>query len=145
MKKLRLMRTLAISGTILVLVPVVFMLLTSIAHLVRAGILRMDYLIPAELFLVVAVGGGLLAWAALASKKRQKEILWLLGLAIVLLFAGQGFAMITGLATGKISPDGWQFSLVMGLFIAYDLAVAALGIVGVLLIRDIRTKQEVAS
>ena len=101
------------------------------------GMFRFDYLMPAELFPVALSGGGLLLWAALRARTRRKLIPWGLGCAVGLLVGGQGLAFATGLASGEIEPVGWWWALVLGAIISYALALVAIGVGGVLLLRDL--------
>ena len=54
------MRLLALVGTIAVWLPIAATLAMSALGSTRAGTFRMDYLMPAELFPAVIVGGALL-------------------------------------------------------------------------------------
>ncbi|HCS39527.1 MAG TPA: hypothetical protein DIW44_08080 [Anaerolineaceae bacterium] len=138
MKKMNwLTKTLAIGGTILVTIPMLAPIIFSIIHLISTGRFLLDFLMPAELGIVVFIGSGLLLWAAIRSRLCLKWIAWSTGIAIVLVFGSQGLAGITGLASGRSEPVGWQFGVVLGGIIGYDLAVIALSIGGVLLCRHL--------
>src|SRR5512143_47947 len=91
-------KILAIVGTVLAWFPTVAPLLASAALFVRARLFRLDYLMPAELFPFALAGGALLLWAAFRAHSRRRLIGWSLGAAVVLLFAGQALAVVTGLA-----------------------------------------------
>jgi hypothetical protein len=132
--KSRFSRVLAIGGTILVWLPVAAMLVFSVAHLIRSGQFMADYLLPAELFLVVVAGAGLLLWAAIRSKSVIKELIIAIVLGLTGLLLSQGVAVWTGLAHGDTEPTGWPWITVLGLIILYDLAVVFLGIIGIRLI-----------
>ncbi len=140
-KKSMLTIILAILGSILVwltlLAPVFFWLLFALR---RGGIDldHFDYLIPAELFPLALVGGGLLVWAALRARRYIKLVVGSLSLAIVALFSGQVLAVLTGLATGETKPGGWEWALVLGAILVYILALVVLGVGGVLLVRELR-------
>src|SRR5512137_1692582 len=129
-------KILAVFGTLLVWLPVAAPVFFSVVGLIDSGFFNFDYLMPAELFPLVLVGGILLLWAALRMHERRALIGWVLGAALVLLIASQGLAVATGLADGRIEPTGWQGALVLGMLIAYDLAVIVLGVAGILLVRD---------
>ncbi len=77
---------LAILGTILAWLPVVAPLFFGIVVLIRAGLFRFDYLMPAEGALLVLGGGLLLLWAALRARTLRALIGWTLGVAVLLLF-----------------------------------------------------------
>jgi hypothetical protein len=133
----KLTRILAIGGTVLVWFPIVAPLLLGVAALFTRHRFLLDYLMPAELFPLVLVGGGLLLWAALRSHRRRVLIIWSLVSAVVLLVGTQGLAVVTGLASGRTEATGWPFTLVMGGMIGFILAVLAIGVGGALLIRDL--------
>lgn len=137
-KNARRTKFLAITGTVLVLFPVAAAIFFSAARLIRGGPFMIDYLLPGELFFVILLGGGLLVWAAFRLKKYLKPVLWTFGLAILLLFAAIGLASATGLATGAIPAGGWESITTTSFMIGSDLAVIALGIVGIKLISAIK-------
>ncbi|MBA4384039.1 MAG: hypothetical protein C0410_04830 [Anaerolinea sp.] len=139
-KKNWLTKTFAIVGTVLVTIPVIAPLVFSISRLISIGKFQIDYLMPAELGLAVLIGAGLLLWAALRSKIYLKWIAWSLGSAIILIIGSQAFAGITGLASGRTDAIGWQFWVVLGGIIGYDLAVIALSVGGILLCKHLFLK-----
>ncbi|MBN1373377.1 MAG: hypothetical protein JW987_15680 [Anaerolineaceae bacterium] len=106
----------------------------------RARRFHFDYLMPAELGLLALGGGGALLWAALRAKLRVKWIAWAIGTAVFLLFASQGLAVITGLADGSTAIGGWEWAIVLGMLIGYIIALIALAIGGIYLIRDLRNR-----
>jgi hypothetical protein len=64
-KKEVLAKILAIVGSALVWLPILAPVLLSILIIIKEHMFGFDYLMPAELFPVTLVGGGLLIWAAL--------------------------------------------------------------------------------
>ena len=130
-------KALAAAGTVLVWLPLLAPLIFGVISYFGDGIFRFDYLMPAELFLVVLAGGGLLAWAALRAGVYLAPIGWGIVLAILLLIATQATAVLTGLASGETAVGGWQWVLTILLLAAYTLAVAFVGVVGLLLLRDL--------
>jgi hypothetical protein len=136
-KKGLLTKALAIVGTVLVWIPVLAPALFSAAFLIRAHMFRFDYLMPAELFPVALAGGCLLLWAALRARSRRGLIGVSLGSAVVLPVTGQAVASVTGLASGRIEPTGWQWALVLASLALYVLALVVLGVGGVLLLHDL--------
>jgi cytochrome c oxidase assembly factor CtaG len=136
-RKTMLTKTLAVVGTALVWCPIVAPLLLSGARLIQARRFVFDYLMPAELFPAVLVGGGLLLWAALRARSRREVIGWALGGAVAFLAACMGLAAVSGMASGAIEASGPWFVLVVSALIAYCLAVVVLGMGGVLLLRDL--------
>jgi len=136
-KKGVLTKILAIAGTALVWFPILAPVLLSVAVIITERMFRFDYLMPAELFPVALAGGGLLIWAALRARSRQRLIGWGLGIAAGLLVGGQVLAVVTGLASGETEPAGWWWMLVLASLVIYSLALVAMGVGGVLLLRDL--------
>jgi hypothetical protein len=130
-------KILAITGTLLVWPPVAAPVFFSVVGLIASGVFNVDYLMPAELFLLVLVGGLLLLWAALRARMRRRWIAWSLGSVVLLPVLGSLVAKVTGLADGRIEPTGWQWALVLAFLAGYVLAIIALGVGGILLIRDV--------
>jgi len=128
---------LAILGTIFVWLPIVAPIIFSVGFALRTGMFRVDYLMPAELFPIAMLGGGMLLWAALRARSRRGLIGWGLVIAVGMLFGGQALAVITGLASGETEPTPWLMALVLVPIGIYVLALVAVGIGGVLLVRDL--------
>lgn len=139
-KRDTLTKTLAIAGTIAVWLPILAPFIFSVMFYFRARRFHFDYLMPAELGLLALGGGGALLWAALRAKLRVKWIAWAIGTAIFLLIGSQGLAVITGLADGSTPIGGWQWAIVLGMLIGYIIALIALAIGGIYLIRDLRNR-----
>ncbi len=135
-------RILAIAGTILVWLPIAFMLLTSAVGSAQAGTFLMDYLTPAELFPLVLAGSALLLWAAFRARSRTRLIGgWLAG-GLGAIVLGMLLAQVTGLTSGRTEPTGWQWGLVLAMIALYVVAVIAIGVGGVLLVRDLFTPKK---
>jgi hypothetical protein len=135
-------RILAILGAVLVWAPILLPIAFSAIGLIASGIFHIDYLMPAELFPSALAGGLLLFWAALRARSRQKWIGWGLGASVVLLVGGQAIAVAAGFASGETEPAGWILALVIACMALYSLAVITLGIVGVMLMRDLFTRAD---
>jgi len=136
-KKDVLAKVLAVTGTTATWIPLLAPVVLTGSRLIQRGSFLFDWLIPAELFLLVLVGGALLLWAALRARSRVKIIAWGLGLAVLILLAAQGLAVASGLASGAAEPTGFWFGLVVALMLIYILAVILLGVGGILLCRDL--------
>lgn len=130
-------KILAVAGTVLVWLPIVFTVLTGIIGTIASRVVRFDYLMPAELFPLALVGGLLLLWAAYRARSQMRSIGWSLGAAVIFLFGGQAIAVVTGLASGAREATGWPFVLVLSLIVLYTLAVIKTGIAGVSLVRKL--------
>jgi hypothetical protein len=136
-KKTTLTKILAVLGTVLVWLPLLAPVLFSALFLFTRRMFRFDYLMPAELFPLALVGGGLLLWAALRARAHRAQIGWGLAVAVVLLFGGQTLAVVTGLASGDIEPAGWWWILVLGSLGIYSLALVVIGLGGAMILRDL--------
>jgi len=130
-------KILATGGTLLAWFPIAATIVLSAIVTIARGVFLLDYLMPAELFPAALAGGGLLLWAALRAHARRRFIGWGLALMVVLLVGGQALAVATGLASGAIEPAGWPWALVIASLVAYTLTLAAIGVAGLLLLRDI--------
>ena len=123
----------AVLGTVLVAVPILFMIVTAVVGFVMRGQLMMDYLMPAELFMAVFPGAILLLAAAIASRTNIRTIAWSFGIAAVSFVGTILYTMLSGLASGAVEAEGWPLYLsLIGIGI-YDLSVLLLGIGGAVL------------
>lgn len=131
-------RVLAGVGTVLAWLPIAATLATGIAGTIVARSLRMDFLMPAELFFVYAVGAVFLAVAALRTRRRLGRLTsWILA-ALVGLVGAQGLAVLTGVASGAEPAAGWRLALVLSMLALYTVAVVMTGVEGVRLVRELR-------
>jgi hypothetical protein len=128
-------KLLAVAGTALAWIPMLAPTAITAVFFLQTGLLRFDYLMPAELFLSALGGGCLLFWASLRAHSHQRFIGWSLAAAVAFLAGSQGSAMITGLASGATEPAGGPLALVILLLIGYLLAVFMIGVGGWLLLR----------
>ena len=128
---------LAIVGTVLIWIPILAPILFTLLYLLTHSIFRFDYLMPAELALLVVVGGALLFWAA----QRAGSQRWLIGAGLGVAAAGlvlsQALAVVSGLASGEREATGFWFVLVLSLLILYILAVIVTGVGGLVLVREL--------
>ncbi|MFA5660580.1 MAG: hypothetical protein WC968_04230 [Bacilli bacterium] len=113
----------AIAGTILVLFPILFMLMTSLIGSIAEGYFLMDYMLPAELSVVIFIGFIFFIFSSWTS--RSDTVLFVLMGAIALIL----FLIII--------IFGGDFIFTMILLILFDIAVLALGIVGILYCRKL--------
>jgi len=140
-KKRGLTKFLAVGGTVLIWIPIVFTVTLSIIGSAVSHRFLCDYLMPAELFPVAFVGALALLWAAMRVRILHKT-LGLLTLAMVIFLAGgQLIAVLTGLASGAVKPGGWQMALALAGIVLYTLAVISLGITGINLIKKLKGVQ----
>jgi len=130
-------KVLAIAGTVLLWVPLVAPVVFTRWAALGSGHFNFDWLIPAELFPAVILGGGLLLWAALRAHARRALVAWGWGVAVGALVLSQVFAMVTGLASGAAEPTGLPMALVIGGIAIYVAATIELAISGILVISDL--------
>jgi len=136
-----LIKTLAIAGTVLVWIPVLApLVLTRWAMIGQEGF-GFDWLIPAELSPVVAVGAGLLLVAALLSHARRGLVGWGIGISLGMIVAGSVLAEVTGLASGRTEPTGLPWMLVIAAIAGYVAGIVVLGVAGILMLRDLFRRQ----
>ena len=128
-KKDLLSKVLAVIGTVLVWFPILAPVVLGFISLATDGIYRLDYLMPAELGILVFIGGALLLWGALRTRSRQGLIAWGFGLA-----AG---SIVTLMALGDVVPGSLEWAIVVGLLVIYILAILVMGIGGISLWRDL--------
>ncbi len=130
-------KLLAVAGTVLAWIPILFTILTSVVGTARSGTLRFDYLMPAELFPIALVGALLLLLAARRAHSHLRPIRWSFGAAVAFLVGGQAIAVVSGLASGAIEPSGWIWAVVIASIALFSLALVALGIAGILLVKKL--------
>jgi hypothetical protein len=133
--RLALTKGLAIAGTILVWLPFASTAALSAAGFIQERVVQFDYLMPAELFPVALLGGGVLLWAAIRARSHRAVIGWSLAAVVGLLIGSQVFVVATGLASGAAEPRGWRLALVAGSLGGYALALVVIGAGGVSLVR----------
>jgi hypothetical protein len=133
----RLTKALAVTGTVLVWLPLLAPLAFAVLFFFERASFGFDYLMPAELFLVVLLGSAVLFWAALRAHSYVRLVGGGFILAVIVLVAGQWIAVATGLASGETPPTGWRWGLVIGSLAIYWLGLIVVGTGGVLLVRDL--------
>lgn len=131
-KRDTLSKILTIIGTVLVWIPILAPVVFGIVSLAMDGIYRFDYLMPAELGILVFAGGALLLWGAIRARSQQGIITWGLGIA-----AG---SMAILIAFGDVEPGSLRWGIAVGLLVAYSLAVVGMGVGGILLWRELFKK-----
>ncbi len=130
-------KILAFFGAILAWLPLLAPFFFGGMLLLRARVLRFDYLLPAELFPLALLGGGLLIWAALRARLYRRLICWSVGASVFFLLASQALAVITGLASGASEPTGAAWVLVVACLVLYILALLVTAVGGIFLLRHL--------
>ncbi len=133
----RLTKTVTIVGLVLIWIPLLAPAVLSIEAFFSIGRFLFDYLMPAELFSIAAGGALLLIWASFRVRSRRRVIGWGSAAAVLLLYGGQGIAVVTGLASGEREAAGWPFFLAVGSIIMYAVMLAVIGVGGILLVKDL--------
>ncbi len=126
---MKLNKTLALFGLILIWTPLVLPVIFGSAHLVQTGEFLFDFLMPGELFFMVFGGLVLLTISAKRSKKYFKDIFGF-SIAAVSLF-------LILIALGQ-AEGGFKLIAVLSIMIAYDLLILVTGILGVMLYRSLK-------
>jgi hypothetical protein len=133
-------KILAITGTVLLWLPIAATVITAVIGSISARTFLFDYLMPAELFPLAFVGVGLLLWASLRAKFLAKPISWGLDAVIGLPVVAQLIVILTGLSKGEVARGGWQEILVTTLIGLYSLALIATGVLGIRLCQKLFKK-----
>jgi hypothetical protein len=56
---------------------------------------------------------------------------------VAFIVGGQAIAVVSGLASGAIEPSGWIWAVVIASIALFSLALVALGIAGILLVKKL--------
>lgn len=130
-------RILATAGTVLTAVPLLLPLIFGLTRVLSGRRFMVDFLMPAELFLVVLAGGAMLVWASARARSRINWMTWSLSVAVCSLALSMGLAVITGLSSGEIEPQGAAWGVTLAALVVYLLAVLSLAVNGALLAREV--------
>lgn len=130
-------KILAITGVLLVWLPLLAPVVFSVFFYLRSHLLRFDYLIPAELFPVGLLGGVLLLWATRRAAVRMRLISWGLAVAVISLVLGQALAVLTGLASGEMEPAGPWFVVLVSTLVLFWAGMLATAIGGAVLLKHV--------
>lgn len=125
MKSKKMMKILTIIGTILLFVPFVFMVLTSIVGSIIRQKFLMDYLITMELFPVILIGSLMIVVVSFMAKINKKRSIALTSLLCLSLIAPQAIAVVTGIASGDTPPQGAMWLLILFLVLMYNVILTA--------------------
>ena len=135
-------KVLAISGTVLVWLPVIAPLVFTRWSDIGTERFNLDWLLPAELAPAMLLGGGLLLVSALLMRTRRALVAWGLGVAIGSIVLGAVLATVTGLASGRTEPSGLLWVALIGPIVVLVAATVELGVAGILLVKDLFARRE---
>jgi hypothetical protein len=133
-------KILAVMGTASVWFAILTPFLFTATRLMEAGSFLFDFLMPAEMFPLPLTGGILLMLAALRARSQWRWIGCSLGVFTGTYVGALVLAQVTGLASGATEPASLAGAAVLALFGIFWLALIALGIGGVLALREIFAK-----
>lgn len=134
-------RSLAVLGVVLTGLPLAAPLLFVVVFAGLGRGLHLDYLMPGELFPLVAVGTAALVGAALIARWRRMIVVVGFGVTVLAFALVVVLAIATGLASGRTAAAGWPLALVAGMYVLYALAVAGMFVLGVLLCRALFARE----
>lgn len=130
-------KALAAVGSILAAIPVVATIGLSAAGSLAEGVVRVDWLTPAELFPAALLGGAVLLAAAARARSRARLIGSSAATMVVTLLGGQLLAAALGWASGERVPAGPAVPVVIGALVVYSAALLTVNLGGALLLRDL--------
>jgi hypothetical protein len=140
-QKAALTKIFAVSGSVLLWAPILFLFVTAIIGSIAGKALLFDYLMLAELFPIIALGLILLIFASLLSHLYRKWFGWGSVTALLALSAAQILATASGLSSGALAESGGVFATVIAAIVVYNVIVVALAILSILLLRRLFQKQ----
>ena len=144
-QKSALSKIFAISGSLFLWAPILFMLVGAIWGSIQSKSVLFDYFTLAELFPIVALGLVLLVLASLVSRTFARWFGWGSVAALVALSGGQIFASVSGLASGALAPTGSAVAIVIVSTVVFDLVIVGLAVLGIVLIRRLFRRPEPAA
>ena len=129
-------------GTVVIWIPILAPLFLGIIYFFQSFIFLFDYLMPAELFPIAIVGAVMLLWAAFRARTKRTWIAVGTAFAALSLASSQMLAVATGMASGAAPATGIWFILCVLLLVVYTIALVALGLGGILLVRELYKKND---
>ena len=128
-------KIIAITGTILVWIPIIAPVLLTIIFLIIKGRFAFDFLMPMELIFLVIIGAILLIISSIIMKFKWKIIGISLGTIISIFILGQFIAEITGIASGETEMTSTLYFIMITFVIIYIISLIILGISGITLVK----------
>ena len=133
-------KLLAWIGTLVIWLVLLTPVFFSAMRYIQSSRFRFDWLMPAEFAPAALIGGLLLFWAALRAKSQSRPIAWGLLIAIVMLTAGQAYAVYSGLASGETEATGLPWLIVVVSLGLYVLGLLITGWSGLRLLTNLNKK-----
>ncbi len=96
----------AVTGSVLLWIPIGLMIVTALIGSISAGRLLMDYFMPVELFFLVLAGWILLVIGSVLSQRMRVPVVIIGVAACGLLIGCQLIAEFSGLSSGAIPTEG---------------------------------------
>jgi len=134
-------KTLAIVGTLLVVLPLVLPLALSLRSIGRPGGYRMDYLMLFEVYPVTLVGALLIVWASFRARLQKRGVGITIAIMLGALVLAGVAAQVTGIAQSVEQLETWRYVLTAGLGVVSIIAQITLAALGALIIKDLFTAQ----
>lgn len=130
-------RVLAVAGAVLIAFPLVAPVGLALISLAAGAGFRLDFLMPGELFFLIAAGGVLAFVASVIARRLSVLIGVLTGASAVLLAATVWVAAGVGMASGATAAADWPSVLVMSMYALFVGATVALLVVTLVLVRGL--------
>ena len=124
-------------GTALVWLPILAPVFFTMILLAQEQILLFDYLMPAELFPLVMVGGAALVWASARARLHQRLITSAYCTAVGLLVLSTLLSVLGGSTLDRAEPPTWWRGVLLAFILIYSLSVLAMDVGGILVLRDL--------
>lgn len=138
----RLIKMLAIIGTLLTWIPIAFPVFTSAVGTILTQTFHFDYLMPAELGLIALAGALLLLCTAIRSRLHVKIIGVSSVFALFFIGASMAIASVSGMASGETAAEGMPFYMAVSGLVLYTVSLIGIGIGGILLWKDLIGKRK---
>jgi len=130
-------KIIAITGTILIWIPIIVPVSFTIIFLIIKGKFAFDFLMPMELIFCVIIGAILLIIASIIMKFKWKIIGISLGTIISIFILVQFIAEITGIASGEAGMTPLLYFIMITFVIIYIISLIILCISSINLVKKL--------
>lgn len=121
---------LAITGTVIELFPITFMLGSALVGSIVRGSFRMDYLITAELGLMI-FGGMLILLFSVWKFPLDRRLILYGSIGVTTSFVLMMLMAIVSRVDQTLNPNFWQMAAIIVPLVLYDLSSIGVGICGI--------------